>query len=386
MTNRREFLQAGCGAAACLALENLAHGESEKLPKVPDHKLTVIAGKPRERGKQYGAAFKDAIPTFLEQEIYRKHVRNPPTRDDLLRYAGQCAKAIKSYSPTIMEELEGIAEGTAMKLEEVVLVTLHEETCKGGVLPKVQHCTALAAGPPDTNDGNTYVGQNWDWMLSAYGLSSMLMWKRPEGPSLLAYSYPGLWVGAGLNDAGIALCWTWGDKRNIQGPRVGIPAYVLIAQMLYQDTLKGALDEARRSTHAGWFTFVLADGKGQLANVEGTPEKLTIEMARGHLARADFGSREITGTADGQPVKYHPKCQRMFDLLAGSKGKLDRGTLQGFFADHEGKGTNRICVHDEKFDPLSLDSMLFNCTTKEARISRGPGCSGRWQTFSFADK
>jgi isopenicillin-N N-acyltransferase-like protein len=382
--SRREFLQQVAGAAGvATGLTGSAAGPARELPKVPDHTLTVISGKPRERGKQYGTKFKDAMAAFLDREIYKKFTGDHASRDDLLRYAGQCAKAIKDYSPLIHDELEGMAEGSGLKLDEVVLLTLHEEAGKQGLLPKVQHCTALAAGPPDTSDGNTYVGQNWDWMLSAYGLSAMLHWKRPEGPSLLAYSYPGLWVGAGLNSAGVALCWTWGDKRGIAGPRVGIPAYVLIAQMLYQDTLKGAVDEARRSTHAGWFTFVLADGKGNLANVEGTPQKLAIELGRGCLARADFGSREITGTPDGRPVKYHAKCQRMWDLLGGAKGKLDRGALQGFFADHKGDGTNRICVHDEKFDPLSLDSMLFNCTTREAHIQRGPGCSNRWKTFRF---
>src|SRR5262249_9172537 len=159
-------------------------------------------------------------------------------RDEMLAFAGRCGKAIKDYSPSIMDELEGMAEGSELRLEEVVLITLHEEVGKGGVLPRVEHCTALAAGPPDTSGGSTQVGQNWDWMASVYGVSSLLLWKRPEGPSLLAYSYPGLWVGAGLNSAGIALCWTWGDQRGIKGPRVGIPSYVLIAQMLYQDTLK----------------------------------------------------------------------------------------------------------------------------------------------------
>ena len=280
--------------------------------------------------------------------------------------------------------MEGIAEGSGLRLEEVTLLTLHEEVSKkGAVLPQVQHCTALAAGPPHTRDGNTYVGQNWDWMVSAYGLSSLLHWKRPEGPSVLAYSYPGLWIGAGLNSAGLALCWTWGDARGIAGPRVGIPAYVLIAQLLYQETLAAALDEARRATHAGWFTFVLADGAGRLANIEGTPEKLAIETTHGHLARADHGTRAITGTPAGQPIKYNPKCARMYDLLAGSQGKLDRDTLQGFFADHDGQGNDRICVHNEKNDALSLDSMLFNCTTREAHLKRGPGCVGTWQTFGF---
>jgi isopenicillin-N N-acyltransferase like protein len=348
---------------------------------VPDHTLTVIAGKPRERGRRYADKFKDNIRAFLEQEITRKFVQGATTRDTLLGYAGQCSKAVKAYAPAVMDELEGMAEGSGLSLEEVVLITLHEEVGKRGVLPKVEHCTALAAGPPDTRDGNAYVGQNWDWMESVYGWSSMLLWKRPEGPSLLAYSYPGLWVGAGLNSAGLALCWTWGDARGIKGPRVGIPSYALIAQMLYQETLKDALEEARRATHAGWFTFVLGDAKGQLANVEGTPEKLVVETTTGHLARADFGTRGITGTPEGKPVKLHPQCRRMCDLLEGSRGKLDRPTLQGFFGDHD----SAICKHPGHKGGFTVDSMLFNCTRREAYVSRGPGCSGRWKTFSFED-
>ena len=225
---------------------------AEKPLKVADHTLTVISGKPRERGRQYGEKFKESIHAFLDKEIYQVCAKSAG-REKLLRYAGQCTKAVKEYPPAILDEMEGMAEGAGMKLEEVVLISLHEETAghKGGALPPVQHCTALAAAPPDTKDGKTYVGQNWDWMASVYGLSSMLLWKRPEGPSLLAYSYPGLWVGAGLNSAGVALCWTWGDGVGIKGPRVGIPSYVLIAQMLYQDTLEGALKEAKRAKHAG---------------------------------------------------------------------------------------------------------------------------------------
>jgi isopenicillin-N N-acyltransferase-like protein len=261
---------------------------------------------------------------------------------------------------------------------------MHEEMSghKEGTLPPIQHCTAFAAVPPDTGDGNCYVGQNWDWMESVYGLSSMLLWKRPEGPSLLTYSYPGLWVGAGLNSAGVALCWTWGDGLGIKSPRIGIPAYVLIAQMLYQDTLEAALAEVQRSKHAGWFAFVLADGKGHVAAVDGTPEKLIVQKPLGHTARASYACREILGGTKDEPLKVHPQCRRMFDLLDGGKGKLDRGALQGFCADHK----STVCKHPGYKGGFTVDSMLFNCTTKEAHVSRGPGCSGRWQTFTFAEK
>jgi isopenicillin-N N-acyltransferase-like protein len=374
--SRREFLTqlVACGAVGRGHVGGFGAAAASEPSAVGDPTLTVIAGGPQERGRRYGRAFKDAIAAFLDREIYQKFTKKPSPKDEMLHYAGRCSKAIQDYSSLIMDELEGMAEGSGLRLEEVILITLHEEIGKRGVLPRVEHCTALAAGPPETRDGHTYVGQNWDWMESVRGLSSVLLWERPEGPSLLAYSYPGLWVGAGLNSAGVALCWTWGDRRGIPGPRVGIPSYVLIAQMLYQDTLNAAIEEARRARHAGWFTFVLADATGRLVNVEGTPERRAAEEARGHLARADFGSREITDTPAGRPVKYHPQCRRMYDLLAGGAGRLDRRTLQGFFGDHE----STICKHDG-----TLDSMLFDCTERKAYVSRGPGCSGRWKTFGF---
>jgi isopenicillin-N N-acyltransferase-like protein len=380
--NRRGFIRQAAGATALatgLPCLTKAAAPAKELPVPPEHTLTVISGKPRERGKQYGQKFKDGIASFLDKEIYRPCAKFA-SREELLRYAGACAKQIKEYSPTITDELEGMAEGSGLKLEELVLITAHEETAghKDGKLPPLKHCTALAAAPPDTRDGCSYVGQNWDWMESVYGLSSMLLWKRPEGPSVLAYAYPGLWTGAGLNSAGIALCWTWGNTNGIKGPRVGIPSYVLIAQMLYQDTLKDALEEVKRARHAGWFCFVLADGKGQIAGVDGTPEKLAIEKPRGHTARASFVCREILEADPEKPVKVLPQCQRMFDLLVDSKGKLDRPTLQTTFGDHK----STICNHPGK-GFMTVDSMLFNCTTKEVHIQRGPGCAKRWKTFRF---
>ena len=191
--NRREFLKrtAGCGVAmsncGTVGRALAAAPEAEELPVAPDHALTVFSGKPRERGRRYGKLFAEAISRFVEQEIFKKFVTPKTSRDDLLRYAGQCFREVNAFSPEVAEELGGIAEGAGLRLEEVVLLTLHEEVYHRGDLPAVAHCTAMAAGPPDTRDGNAYVGQSWDWMKSAFGLSSMSLWKRTEGPSVLAY-------------------------------------------------------------------------------------------------------------------------------------------------------------------------------------------------------
>jgi hypothetical protein len=375
---RRTFVASSAAATAALAWpQHLFAGAS--WPKVADHTLTVVTGKPRERGRQYGKQFGAAMAQFLDKEIVTPFCEKV-TRDDMLRYAGQCAKEIRAFSPEIHDELEGMAEGAGVDLEDVIAITLHEEFYHRGILPKAEHCTAIAVGPPDTDDKHAYVGQTWDWFVSLYGASSMLLWKRAEGPSVLAYAYPGLWVGAGLNSEGIALCWTSAEGKDIAGPRVGIPSYVLIGQMLYQQSLDHALEEARRAKHAGWFTFVLADSEGRLANVEGSPKELAIETHKGHLARVLFGSRKMTGTPEGQPVKYHPRGQKMYDLLGAKKGKLNAVRMRALLSDQS------ICACDATSEPRevrTIDAMLFDTTSREALVTRGPIGSRPWKRFGF---
>lgn len=212
-------------------------------------------------------------------------------------------------------EIDGIAETCGLSRDELVLAQLHEELHHKGVVPGVEHCTAAAAGPPSTADGRTYVGQTWDWMESVFGASRIVRWRQEKDRTLLAYGFPGLWAGAGVNSEGIALCWTSagferGPKplKDPSPPRVGIPSYALIAHLLYQPTLDDVEREARRDLHAGWFTFVLADPRGNLLNLEGSPRGIVVERGRGHLARVDFGARESLSVDATAPV---PRADRL---------------------------------------------------------------------------
>ena len=59
--SRREFIKRAAGGAAAIGLGFTAGAQEENL----EHGLTVISGNTRERGRMYGAAFKDAIHAFL---------------------------------------------------------------------------------------------------------------------------------------------------------------------------------------------------------------------------------------------------------------------------------------------------------------------------------
>jgi hypothetical protein len=334
----------------------LSLGGAERGAGVAEHSVAVISGTPRERGRQYGQKFTREIRDFLEKEIYGRYTARPQhPKDRILAYARQCTAAVKDFSPIIMEEMQGMAEGSGLKLEELVLIALHEELWLGGILPKVEHCTPFALGPPLTKDGKTYVGQTWDWMASVRGQSSVLHWKRAEGPSVLAYAYPGLWVSAGMNDAGLALCWVTGPGYG-KGPRVGVPAYVMVAHLLYQNSLDQALAEIRRDKHAGTFRFVLADATGRQAVVSCSPAKTDITV---HKSQSD---------PTGRLTKHFAAAKDGLDL-DGMKAALGRVSY--------GSGPGRRTI--------TVDAMIFNTVDRVAYLTRGPDL-GPWARFAFDRK
>jgi hypothetical protein len=376
LTDRREFMTrtgaAALGLACLTELERAVGDDAAPAVKDPPPILTVISGKPCERGKQYGDKFKTDIHAFRDRFFGKFLTPGSTKREKVLGYAGQCAKEIQAYSPIAMEELEGIAEGAGLTVEETVMINCHEELSWHGLLEKIDHCAALAAGPPETSDGNVYVGQSYEWGWPC----RWLLWQRPqsEGPSVLAYAAPGLLPSVGLNSAGVALCGTSAGSGG--EPRAGIPYYVLSAHMLYQDSLKGAIQEAQRAKHATWCSMVLGDAEGQLANVEVAQPDVAVELYRGHLARHHYGSRKMTQTPEGKEVAHNERTKHLYKLLKGDSGKLNRDRLQAILDDPVVQG-----------GPLLIDMMLFNTSQREAYV-RGQAAGGwdKWHTLRFDSK
>lgn len=370
--DRRAFITGAAAGTAGLAVGLAAAGPP--ADEFPD--LEVVSGGPFDRGREYGRRFTAAVRGFLDREIYSAFVGKPGTKDAMLRYAAACRDAVREYAPEIHAELDGLADGAGLRPEEAVLLSLHEELYHKGVLPATSHCTAVAVGPPETAGGRTYVGQTWDWMTTVYGLSRVLHWKRDAGPGVLAYGFPGLPCGAGLNAAGLALTWTTagGLTKETPGPRVGVPSYVYLTHLLYQKSLADVVREAGRVPAAGWFTFVMGDGGGNLLNVEGSPKGVVVEEARGRLTRVGYGSRAMTGTPADRPVPMHKRCQNVCRVFDANPKAVDREVLQAAFAD-PARGVS--------VGKSTIDMMVFDCTAKEAYLSRGPSYKVGWKRFAF---
>lgn len=360
-----------------------AYAQSIDTPAIkPFAPAEVFAGTSHERGHAYGRAYKDAIHKFLDQEIYEA-LGSAATKEEMLNYANACGKVTRELCPMVAEEIEGIADGAGMTYDEIILIHAHEELYHRGKLPSAPgHCTAVAVSPADSGDGHTYVGQTWDWMTRLAGVSSVVEWQRKDAPSVLAYGYPGMPMGAGMNSSGIALCWTSGGTAHMGkgSPRIGIPSYALIEHLLAQPDIESVIREAARDRHAGWFTFVMADANGNLVNVEGSPQGVEIERSSDRLARAYFGTRKMTADKSGGPAQLHDRCAQMYRLLEKSAGKNDRKMLERYFTGRE-YGIMSWKSPKNK----SIDVMIFDTTARKALLSRGPEYGLEWREFGFTN-
>ncbi len=351
----------------------VSSGAERAIGKFPP--AATIEGEPRDCGRAYGKLFRDGIRSFLEMEIYDAFLNKPSSKDQLLGYAAACGMVVRAECPLIADEFTGIAEGSGLTFDEIVLINLHEELYHRVNLPQHGHCTAVAVGPPYTGDKRTYVGQTWDWMESVAGTSAVVEWRRKSGVSVLAYGFPGMPTGAGLNSKGIALCWTSAALgKQGRSPRVGIPSYLLIAHLLAQPDIEAVIREAKKDRHAGWFTFVLADGDGNLINIEGSPQGVAIQRTSGRLVRVDYGTREMTGAQQGQAIPLHARCQTMYNFVESSKGRNNLAHLQEYFADP------KYTINAGK---ATIDMMVFDTTSRTAYLSRGTSYRLDWRKFTF---
>ena len=375
MITRREVLRRGIAGLGVLACGAPAPARSAERPVKPFGDAIVIAGGPRERGRRYGRRFRDEIGEFLDREIYRAFEGSLAAKEELLRYAAACSRVIRAECPVIADELEGMAEATGLRLEEHVLITLHEELYHRGVLPPVSHCTAVAVGPPEA-PGRTFVGQTWDWMESVAGMSSALEWRRDDGPSLLAYAFPGLWVGAGLNSAGLALVLDQRRARQAEAgaarraARVRAPGPPAVPADARRGDRGGEAGPPRRLVH-------VRDGRRL------RPPAERRGLARGRRVRGgdrppragrvrlapDDGDDGRTGRAAPPALRHH-----------GRPARPDAGSHRpGCHADELRRSVRGICV-----GKATIDMMVFDTTARTAHLSRGPEYGVAWRPYGFA--
>lgn len=325
-------------------------------------------------GVAYGQAFEPQIMGFCRMELEPDRKR--------LGYARRCWQHVEKDAPASARFMKGMAKGAHLSLEHVTLLALHEE------IVHTKHCSAFAASRGDC----PIVAMNWDWSTPKYPWAGLLKLKMTGSPRMVTYHYPGLWAGAGVNEHGVALMWTGSGYFPQIQPVVGLPTYVIIAEILRRKTVRQAISYVERVKQAGAFIFFVGDAAGDTAVIEAIPGR--VDHVRGDaLSRANHymcdaivaGSRQKLTRKDAVSTRY--RGRRMEALMKKYAGRITPAAARKILTDRDGPWP---WIHQfpggarqHELADMTIDSLFADCRERVLHTCRGGRVPGKWQTVAL---
>ncbi|GAI16307.1 unnamed protein product, partial [marine sediment metagenome] len=176
---------------------------------MPGFPIISVKGTPFECGQQYGTAASKLIHQNVDHYLRRWQRMSGTGRSELLKIGNKFVTAIGEYDSDIPNEINGIAKGAELSLEEVVILNARYEIFFQADIAGLSEggCTSVAAQPEVTRGGHTIIGQNWDLWPDIQDLSVILEVVQKNKPPLVTMTEAGVVAHRGMNSAGVASCF-----------------------------------------------------------------------------------------------------------------------------------------------------------------------------------
>lgn len=329
----------------------------------------LTASTPAARGRQHGEGLGKEIAALYDNyaRLALGLERGSDAEREMLKLAMRYWPGMEAYAPELCDEIQGIADGSGVPVEHIVLLNLYDEI---GLAAEhhanTAKCTGFAVAAAAMADGEAVVGQNLD--LPLWYLPCVLFRIAPaEGETAKAMvSQPGIVGGPGMNTS-VAINWVTVIPRD---SRFGFPGPLLIRRALQETDLDAAIEVVTSAERAMGSNLFFTDGK-RAFNFEGTAEKhvLTeVETTFGHANNYMAPSLEALDFLEEADAVYNvSSChrqQRVVELLQrdAAAGKITREQLFALLADHDGHPIS-ICTHEEGTNAFeTLVSMVLEPT------------------------
>ena len=350
-----------------------------------------IAGTHREAGRAHGESLRENVRESLDLRMALCEAgKQAPTRKSIKAVAHACLGYLGEYSPGLLNEAQGMAEGSGVTPEDIVIVSgftdLKDMLIYGP--NEAVECTACWAGPNATPDGSAFVAQTWDMFADA---EAGMVWAHlaiDNEPEVFCLTYGGCVGMMGMNEHGVAVA------ANNLGPTdalPGVPWTFVCRAMLTCRTADGAEAELRRARLCSGHHFLIGDASGAMKSIETTGTSIAlIRVAESTYAHTnhylDSELKRVEKEADPKGCSPH-RLERMTGILREGGGRIDSALLQGALRDHVGKPRS-ICSHDYEISSgmkiRSCGALVMNTVSKELDYVTGNPCTGEFARFTFA--
>jgi len=220
---RRRFVTtlAALGIAGC-----------SKAPEPPFPELTAT-GLPGDLGMAQGRAFADRIRMNLQFYIDWLSESGRFSVADLTAWARSFEPVLADHLPDILEEIDGIARGARLSLDEILLINARTDiraiVAAEIASEAVPACTALALTGAVDGRPALALGQNWDWDPALADAPVVLRLRPDRGPALVSLVEAGMTGKIGFNEHRLGVCLNFLSHTSDGRPgEVGVPIHCLL--------------------------------------------------------------------------------------------------------------------------------------------------------------
>ena len=337
---------------------------------VADVSVIPCTGTPRQRGEWHGEALRTQIVDGLarwREAIITAHGVDPDAYIAEFVHGTDFLPAIRRWTPSLLEEVEGIARGSGQPWEWVYACNLLDEEWTWASARRRGHppgCTVAGFVP---EDGTPVLAQTMDINSFHDGAQAVLRVDGGGDPDALVFTRAGMIGLTGCNADGLAVVVNNLDVLSTS--RTGLPVAFAIRGVLERRSLAEAVQFLHAVPHATGQHYGIASPAG-LASVEAWATGVTVDTAPG--PRLLHTNHPLTADPVADDVEMRFRRSRTRERLAYLEREIDacRDALdvQRLLADR----TVPVSI-DRDAPSMTFGAVAYECSVPATmRVALGP--------------
>jgi len=369
-----------------------------------------IGGTPRQRGRSHGEQVRKQIHAIFDFGRESLEKAGGPSLEAIasaFQSATGHLQAARRWTPDLVEEIEGIAEGAGVDFGVLWAFQCQDEsywfnTGQAACFKRQSdpnRCSSL--GAPGGNGQPTLLAQNLDTPVLYHEAQTLLHINYPKSDrQAYVVTEPGLVGICGLNSSPLGVCQnTLAVKLNYHPG--GLPAMLVARALIDQPDLASARKFLHRVVHASGINYMIADSL-RVEDYECSTNHIHLlppQSREGRLAHTNHPlvSRDLLdiGRFAEETRLYHQRSNehsghRMACLerrFLGANGPVTVDEVRQVLCSHE-PAEFPICRHlqpgEDPMRGLTNNSLIMVMShPAELHLTSGPPCMSETRTFRF---
>ncbi len=360
-----------------------------------------VSGDARQRGRTYGEQARERIQ--LSRSCYEEVFAAVAgwSWEQAVTSAARYEKPVRELAPGVMQEMEGIAEGSGLSVGDVLAINARTEIIFAASAreaaaqraARARECTALALLSRRTKAGRPLLAQNWDWLTHAFETVVVLEVEQPDDrPNFVTLVEAGLLAKASMNSAGLGVVTNALVTSTDKG-EPGIPYHVMLRLLADCETVTDALKVVQAVPRSSSANYLIAHADDVAVNVEAAPggiQALSWQIPQdgslvhtNHFLSLPPGTDEVSLYAMPDSLV---RLQRAAGELANSP-TWDVKEIGELLADHAGWPAS-VCGHpDPRAQPAdqgaTVLSVVMDLAERQMWLASGNPCTQPFEPLGF---